>query len=140
MIFATADCRGSRRQHPRSFPNCQLSVAVSELIPSEVSRSVPTVSLSQRHRHFHVGKLPDGSTLSDNPLTDALLDNTQTPPDEQVCFRLDFPAWLASLGERKRRVAEDLMMGERTSDVAHRHGCSQGRISQMRREMKESWT
>jgi hypothetical protein len=94
---------------------------------------------AQRHLHFHVGKLPDSSTLSSNPLSDALIDNTMTPPDEQVCFRLDFPAWLVSLGERKRQVAEDLMMGERTSTVAHKHGCSQARISQMRWEMQQSW-
>ena len=65
---------------------------------------------------------------------------TRTPPDEQAAFRLDFAAWLASLGDRKRRVAEDLMVGERPMDVSNKHGLSQGRISQMRREMMESWT
>lgn len=94
---------------------------------------------AQRLHHFAVGKLPDFSTLSSNPLTDALLDNTQTPPDEQVAFRIDFPAWLVSLGDAKRRVAEELMIGERTTDVATRRGYSAGRVSQMRREMKESW-
>src|SRR5437867_4508208 len=63
-----------------------------------------------------------------------------TPPDESVTFRMDFPRSLASLGHTKRRVAEDLMMGERTMDVAGRHGYSAGRISQLRRELMESWT
>lgn len=95
---------------------------------------------AQQRQHFCVGKLPDFSTLSSNPLADALLDNTMTPPDEQAAFRLDFPAWLAALGDRKRRVAEDLMVGERTMDVSNKHGLSQGRISQLRRELRASWT
>src|SRR5262245_20686194 len=69
---------------------------------------------AQRRHSFAVGKLPDFSTLSTNPLAEALTDNTRSPVDEQVCFRLDFPRWLASLGDRKRRIAEDLMLGERT--------------------------
>jgi hypothetical protein len=95
---------------------------------------------AQKSKGFAVCKLPDFSTLSTNPLTEALTDNTMTPPDDAAAFRIDFPAWLASLGDTKRRVAEELMMGERTSDVANKYGYSQGRISQMRREMLESWT
>jgi hypothetical protein len=38
-----------------------------------------------RRRHgFAVGRLPDFSTLSANPLVEALVDNTQTPVPEQV--------------------------------------------------------
>jgi len=95
--------------------------------------------VAQRRRNFCVGKLPDVSTLSDNPLSEALADNTMTPPDEQVCFRIDFPAWLTSLGDHKRRIAEDLMIGERTMDVSNKHGLSQGRISQLRREFMVGW-
>ena len=40
---------------------------------------------------FSISKLPDFSTLSDNPLSDALIDNTRSPVPEQVQFRLDFP-------------------------------------------------
>ena len=67
-------------------------------------------------------------------------DNTRSPVDEQAAFRIDFPAWLASLGDRKRRITEDLMLGERTMDVARRHGLSEARISQLRRELSDSWT
>jgi hypothetical protein len=69
----------------------------------------------------------------------ALVDNTRTPVDEQVAFRLDFPAWLNTLSDRDRRVVEDLMQGERTLDVARKHGLSPGRISQLRREFLEGW-
>src|SRR5947207_2167008 len=70
--------------------------------------------LTQQRNGFAVGKLPDSSTLNGNPLDEALQDNTQSPVLDQVCFRLDFPAWLSDLGQRNRRIAEDLMVGGRT--------------------------
>ena len=95
--------------------------------------------LAQQRRGFAVGKLPDFSTLLGNSLADALIDNTQSPPDEQAAFRCDFPAWLCTLDDRRRRIVEDLMMGERPIDVSNKHGCSPARISQMRREFQEGW-
>jgi hypothetical protein len=94
---------------------------------------------AQQRRGFAVEGLPDCSAPSGNPLSDALRDNTQTPPDEQACFRIDFPRWLASLSDRHCRVAEDMMLGERTLDVAARHGMSAGRVSQLRREFRQGW-
>ena len=38
---------------------------------------------------------PDFSTESSNPLVEAFTDNTQTPVDEAVAFRIDFPAWIS---------------------------------------------
>ena len=52
------------------------------------------------------------------PALDVLHDNARTPPPVQAAFRLDFPRWLASLGERHRRLAEALMAGEPATDVA----------------------
>ena len=46
--------------------------------------------LAQRRQHFTVASLPEYETVSNNPLSDALADNTQSPPDESVCFKLDF--------------------------------------------------
>jgi hypothetical protein len=96
-------------------------------------------SRAQQRRGFAVERLPDCSTLSDNPLSDALRDNTRTPPDEQACFRLDFRRWLVGLPDCHRRVAQDLMLGERTIDVAARHGLSPGRVSQLRRVFRRGW-
>ncbi len=61
--------------------------------------------LAQRMRGFSVGRLPDFSTLSDNPLHDALHDNTQSPPPDAAAFRCDFPLWLNSQAERDRQLA-----------------------------------
>jgi hypothetical protein len=108
------------------------------LVGQESSKDVLSLLTQQRH-HFAAGKLPDFETLSDHPLTEALADNTQSPPDEIVCFKLDFSAWLDSLTERNRGIVEDLMVGERTGDVAHKYGLSAGRISQLRREFCLGW-
>jgi hypothetical protein len=96
-------------------------------------------SLARRRHGFAVGTLPDHSPLGGSPLEEALRDNTRSPVDEQVCFRLDFPAWRASRTERDRRILDDLMLGERTLDVAGRHGLSPGRVSQLRREFLLDW-
>ena len=95
--------------------------------------------LAQQRKGFAVCKLPDCSTLDGSPLDEALHDNTRTPPDEQCAFRIDFPSWRASRNDRDRGVLDDLMLGERTSEVASKHGLSPGRVSQLRREFHDDW-
>jgi hypothetical protein len=95
--------------------------------------------LAQQRKGFAVGKLPDCSSLNGNVLAEALHDNTRSPPDEQCAFRIDFPAWRATHTERDRRVLDDLMLGERTLDVAGKYGLSPGRVSQLRREFLLDW-
>jgi hypothetical protein len=109
-----------------------------QLCGQERARDVLSPS-AQRQHCFVVERLPDFTTLGSNPLTEALSDNPQTPPPEQAAFRLDFPAWLRTRSKRDRRLAEDLMTGERTLDVSTKFGLSPARISQLRREFHEDW-
>jgi DNA-directed RNA polymerase specialized sigma24 family protein len=116
-------------------------------------RSKDTMSpLAQRRHGFTVQPLPSSTALSSEQfyttshgqrLMDAveerLRDNTLTAVPEQVCFRLDFPAWLNTLSDRDRRVVEDLMQDERTLDVANKYRISPSRVSQLRREFKKHW-
>jgi hypothetical protein len=95
--------------------------------------------LAQMRRCFVVGKLPECSTLSGSPLSEALRDNRQTPVDEQVCFRIDFPHWSSTLGPRNRSIALDMAVGHTTQDLANTYGLSPGRISQLRREFCQDW-
>jgi hypothetical protein len=82
--------------------------------------------LAQQRRGFTVRTLPAHETsVEDNAALDALRGNTRTPPDEQAAFRRDYPAWLAQLGERNRRIAGDMALDERTRDLADRHGPGQ---------------
>lgn len=108
------------------------------LCGQERAKDVMSPRAQQLHS-FAVTKLPDYSTLSDNPLSDALSDTTQMPPDELAAFRNDFQAWLASLADRKRQIACDMAMSERTIDLANKHKMSAGRISQLRREFMSDW-
>ncbi|MBI3822046.1 MAG: hypothetical protein HY289_05115 [Planctomycetes bacterium] len=94
---------------------------------------------TQQRQGFRVGALPDICTLSSNPLTEALADNTVTPPPDAAAFRVDFPRWLDSLPDRNRRLAEKLMIGERTQAAARRFRMSPARVSQLRRELHQDW-
>jgi hypothetical protein len=58
---------------------------------------------------------------------------------DQVAFRQDFPRWRRRWGHRDRQVMHQLMLGERTLDVARKHGLSAARISQKRRKFQEDW-
>jgi hypothetical protein len=105
-----------------------------------MDRAKDVLSPQAQQRHgFAACKLPDCSTLDGSPLDEALHDNTKSPPDQQAMFRIDFPSWRASRNERDRLVLDDLMVGERTLDVAARHGLSPGRVSQLRRAFHDDW-
>ena len=97
-------------------------------------------SRTQQRRGFTVEKMSDNSTQSGNPLAEALTDNTVTPPPDAAAFRIDFPCWLKSLSERDRRLAEQLMIGEQTQNAARHFKMSEGRVSQLRRELCDDWS
>src|SRR5215510_3555880 len=99
---------------------------------------VERLPVSTRRSHEDRYANPHGQQAQDS-FEERLRDNTQTPVPEQVVFRLDFPLWVGSRSERDRRIIDDLLLGERTLDVANKHGLSPGRISQLRREFMTSW-
>jgi len=68
-----------------------------------------------------------------------VIDTRNAPVPEIVAFRCDFADWLKSLKHRDRRIAEFLSLGNRTSDAARKFKVSEGRVSQLRRELAESW-
>ncbi len=70
---------------------------------------------------------------------ECLVDNRVTSIPNQVAFRIDFPRWLDELSPRDRRIAERLSLGYSTSDVASEFKISPGRISQLRRQLADSW-
>ena len=53
--------------------------------------------------------------------------------------RIDFHDWLQALSRRRRRIAQLLASGEATHAVAKQFRLSDGRISQVRRELADSW-
>lgn len=96
--------------------------------------------LAQARHGFVTQTLPECECgVEGNEAIDALRDNTITPPPDQAAFRCDYPAWLSSLGDRNRRIAEDMALGHTTQDLAPKHNVSQARISQLRRELHTDW-
>lgn len=69
----------------------------------------------------------------------AVADDSRTPILDQVCFRMDFPAWLSSLTERQRAIAHTLSLGNTAAETAQQHGITPARVSQLRQELRESW-
>lgn len=76
----------------------------------------------------------------ENAWREAVVQDTRSAPvSEIVAFRCDFSDWLKRLPRRNRRIAEFLALGNRTSNTARKFRVSEGRVSQLRRELAESW-
>jgi hypothetical protein len=97
-------------------------------------------ALAQQRHGFAAQALPAHETSgAGNEALDALRDNAVTPPPEQAAFRIDYPAWLARLAQRDRTIAREMALSRSTKELASEHGLSQGRVSQLRRELHASW-
>ena len=70
---------------------------------------------------------------------ECLIDDTQTPVPDQVSFRIDYPRWLQLQTPRDRQIAQKLSQGYTTQQVAREYRLSPARVSQLRRELAESW-
>ena len=68
-----------------------------------------------------------------------LVPDKRATPAELAASRIDFPAWLDTLTRRDRKLAMKLATGESTGRVARMFRISAGRVSQLRRELRESW-
>ncbi|QDU89321.1 hypothetical protein Pla175_27100 [Pirellulimonas nuda] len=68
-----------------------------------------------------------------------LVADPRATPAEIAAVRIDFRDWLGRLPAAKRRLAVALAEGESTGDAARRLGVSAGRVSQLRRDLAESW-
>jgi len=70
---------------------------------------------------------------------EVVVEDRRAGPTETAAMRIDFAAWLGSLPDRRRRIAELLATGESTGETAQQFGVTAGRVSQLRRELKDSW-
>ncbi len=132
--FAVRAVRSGRRLCGQEKPKDVLS-SIAQRRHGFAATSLPS---NPRRSHKDLYSDPCGQHKQD-VFEERLRDNTQTPPDEQAAFRIDFPIWLATYADRQRRIIRDLMAGERTLDVASRHSISPARVSQMRRAFEQDW-
>ncbi len=93
---------------------------------------------AQKHKGFQVERL-DQFDQEENAWSEVLVEDRRAGPDEIARTRIDFSDWLASLKRRDRRVAEFLAQGETTKTAARKFRVSQGRISQLRRELAANY-
>jgi hypothetical protein len=130
---------------PSKFPSVLATYAARSvrsgrrLCGQEKARDVLS-PLAQQRRGFSVNPLPETHDETGKLLDEALQDNSLTPVIDQVQFRLDFPRWRGSRCERDRRLIDDLMIGERTKDMAQKYGLSSTRVSELRGQFFTDWT
>lgn len=93
---------------------------------------------AQRSRGFHVERL-DRYDRDSQEWEELIVEDRKAGPAETAACRIDFHDWLASLPRKLRRIAETLANGETTKTAARRFRLSPGRISQIRRQLKEDW-
>jgi hypothetical protein len=95
-------------------------------------------SYAQQKKGFKVARLEscDGDT---GQWQEILVEDRHATPADVAASRIDFAAWLRSLSSRYRKIATTLAAGETTSKVAQMFRLSRGRVSQLRRELCESW-
>jgi hypothetical protein len=75
----------------------------------------------------------------ENGWREIVVEDRTAGPAETARVRIDFGNWLAALPRRNRKVAQTLAVGHTTGEVARRFDVSWGRVSQMRRELADSW-
>jgi hypothetical protein len=107
---------------------------------------------AQGRHHFHVESLPSslrnsfdglygaaGGQEEQDAFEERLHDNTRTPVPDQVCFRLDWPAFLRTLSRRDRGLAGFLAMGHSAKAAAQKFKLSPGRVTQLRQQWHREW-
>ena len=92
---------------------------------------------AQKRRGFRVRSLdrraPNGEWR------EVVVEDGRASPAEVAASRIDIEDWLDELPRFKRGVAETLGTGETTKETAGRFDVTPGRISQLRKELAESW-
>jgi len=81
----------------------------------------------------------DQSDNRSGALHQLLVEDRQAGPAEIAAARIDVAAWLGSLSKRQRRIAKTLALGASTSEVARQYRLSAGRVSQLRRWLRQHW-
>jgi hypothetical protein len=140
----------------RDFP-CALAayavlhVKAGRLMGSGNSTTDALSPLAQRKRGFRVESLHvSGGIPRDNvhsttdrrrhdEFEEQLRDNTRSAVPDQAAFRIDFPEFLGSLGNRDRALVRFLALGNTGQVAAARFGMSEGRVSQLRKTWRERW-
>jgi hypothetical protein len=100
--------------------------------------STDWLGYAQQRKGFKVERL-DQFERKNNGWMEVLVEDRRSGPAEIAASRMDFAAWIRSLPKQDRKIAVTLAAGETTGATAKQFGVSPSRISQVRRQLKESW-
>jgi hypothetical protein len=92
----------------------------------------------QRQKDLIVERL-DKFDKEEDAWQEVVVEDKHAGPAEVAATRVDFSAWLLFLPRRLRKIATFLANGETTTAAAKRFRVSQGRISQIRKELFLAW-
>jgi hypothetical protein len=92
----------------------------------------------QRQKDLIVERL-DKFDKEEDAWQEVLVEDRHAGPAEVAATRIDFTTWLQVLPYRLRKIATFLANGETTTAAAKRFRVSQGRISQIRKELYRAW-
>ena len=106
-------------------------------VGTPINRQDLCSSYGRCHRGVRVQRLDQRH--ADGQWKEILVEDRHTRPADVAAARVDIASWFDSLPPSKRRIALALALGDATSSVAARYGLTSSRISQLRRELAESW-
>ena len=92
----------------------------------------------QKHKGVTLERL-DRFDRDEGRWLEVLVEDRRAGPAETAAARIDLSDWLRLLPSRDRKIAGALAVGGTTGEVAKRFRLSPARISQKRREYRESW-
>lgn len=107
-----------------------------------VSQSMNVQDVTSPYCQCQTGVCVESMTSSprlDADWEEMLVENRHVTPADLAASRIDYPAWLSSLGSFRRRIAETLATGETAQRTARLFGLSPARISQLRGEFLAAW-
>ena len=128
-----------------AFPTVLASFAIRQFLSGRrlgtKSNSNDVCSPASQKRHgYELCHLGSPAEQNAGGWQEMLVETKQAGPADTAASRLDFRAWLDTLNTRDRRLAKTLATGETTSRTAAMFGISPGRVSQMRRELRDAWS
>jgi hypothetical protein len=97
-----------------------------------------TSPYAQAARGIRVQRL-DHYDVEEDAWKEVLIEDRRAGPAQTATARIDFAQWLNGLPARRRQIAQVLATGQPTKLAARQFRISPGRVSQIRRELRDSW-
>ena len=132
-----------RRQAKRAYVTpladyaCR-QVAAGRRLGSPLNVNDITSTYCQRRKGVFVERF-DRYDVQDDQWRQVVVEDRQSTPADIAAIRIDFNDWLGTLSRRQRRIAETLALGETSSRTARLFHISAGRVSQIRRQLFDTW-